>query len=435
MRKKRKKRRSGSITGITLNPSKVEVPKQSELPPLLAVIGHDGGLYSNVTPYLRAFSEAVLDQFATLSHPQQFQFAKLLVSTFSEVFHLILSIVDEGATLTAHLTMKQHWKGQTLSPRPTRRGPWPPGQGPWTLEPYSGPEPPIAHSGPPAPPITAPRVQTPFIPIEYSHHLPSATELFDLHAHQGPDHTGLYLDSKKVIVGDDIRQRYEKPHYLLIAGLIPQYASVLGLPGGLQGPVTDTLCTLADVISTCFYDILDDQDEPDTDDAHELQPWVRNDLDIHIVKHYPHYRLKFVADTLTEMFSIVLAGSPIAIRITYRDNDSSKDLRKRKGRPPPLWDTSHTPLRDPATETPCIWDINQCALYLRYWEAWLPTLVEQSLRALILPLCALSMSSFVDAPKRKTDPLDLLLCIVTYSLRYLQLNDPTGVAPNGYNLV
>ncbi|KIL71730.1 hypothetical protein M378DRAFT_20011 [Amanita muscaria Koide BX008] len=82
--------------------------------------------------------------------------------------------------------------------------------------------------------------------------------------------------------------------------------------------------------------------------------------------------------------------------------------------------------------------LDDCTLYARHWEGWylIPLEKEAPLKALVSFLRSNPTSfTFVDAPALKTAPLDLLLRTTTYSLRSLQLNDPTGVAPNVSDLV
>ncbi|KIL64516.1 hypothetical protein M378DRAFT_11510 [Amanita muscaria Koide BX008] len=147
---------------------------------------------------------------------------------------------------------------------------------------------------------------------------------------------------------------------------------------------------------------------------------------------HPNY-VPYFSQLLNEALLIALEDTHSRIRVVYSDKDTPKSTGAfRKGRRPPKGHPLGLRLDDLVTVELCAWTIAQCARMIRHWEGW-PLLAlsgiasDSSGRAFSYARTNPTSFTFVDALMLKTAPLDLLLRTATYSRRYLQPNDPTGV--------
>ncbi|KAM6491907.1 hypothetical protein JOM56_012545, partial [Amanita muscaria] len=149
-------------------------------------------------------------------------------------------------------------------------------------------------------------------------------------------------------------------------------------------------------------------------------------------RDHPNYIPSF-AHLLNEVLLIALEDMHSHIKIVYSDEDTPKSTGAFRH---PLG----LHLDDLVTAQLCIWTISQCACMIRHWEGWpLSALlgdikdsrgqvVSYARTTPVLPLATLSHGLLLDSKV-------FLLCTVTYSRRYLQPNDPTGVAPKSLVIV
>ncbi|KIL68757.1 hypothetical protein M378DRAFT_8215 [Amanita muscaria Koide BX008] len=157
-------------------------------------------------------------------------------------------------------------------------------------------------------------------------------------------------------------------------------------------------------------------------------------------QEHPDYVPHF-AQALNEALLYALEDTHYRIRIVYSDNHTDRSIGAfRKGRRPPKGHPLGLHLDDLVTAQLCTWTIAQCTRMIRHWEGW-PLLAlsgiasDSSGRVLsyarttpVFPLATPSHGLLLGSKV-------FLLCTVTYSRRYLQPNDPTGVAPKSYVIV
>ncbi|KAM6503734.1 hypothetical protein JOM56_000677 [Amanita muscaria] len=157
-------------------------------------------------------------------------------------------------------------------------------------------------------------------------------------------------------------------------------------------------------------------------------------------RDHPDYVPSF-AHLLNEALLIALEDMHSCIKIVYSDKDTPKSTGAfRNGRRLPKGHPLGLHLDDLVTMQLCIWTISQCAHMIRHWEGWpLSALlgdtedsrgrvISYTRTTPVLPLAMLSHGLLLDSEV-------FLLCTVTYSCRYLQPNDPTGVAPKSLVIV
>ncbi|KAM6498945.1 hypothetical protein JOM56_006893 [Amanita muscaria] len=157
-------------------------------------------------------------------------------------------------------------------------------------------------------------------------------------------------------------------------------------------------------------------------------------------RDHPDYVPHF-ARLLNEALLIALEDTHSRIRIAYTDKDTPKSTGAfRKGRRPPKGHPLGLRLDDLVTAQLCAWTIAQCTRTIRHWEGWpLSALlgdtedsrgrvVSYARTTPVLPLVTPSHGFLLGSKA-------FLLCTVTYSHRYLQPNDPTGVAPKSFVIV
>ncbi|KAM6489199.1 hypothetical protein JOM56_015369 [Amanita muscaria] len=157
-------------------------------------------------------------------------------------------------------------------------------------------------------------------------------------------------------------------------------------------------------------------------------------------RDHPDYIPSF-ARLLNEALFIALEDTHSRIKIVYSDKDTPKSTRAfRNGRRPPKGHPLGLHLDDLVTVQLCAWTIAQCTRMIRHWEGWpLSALlgdtedsrgrvVSYARTTPVLPLATPSHGLLLGSKV-------FLLCTVTYSHRYLQPNDPTGVAPKIFVIV
>ncbi|KAM6491617.1 hypothetical protein JOM56_013009 [Amanita muscaria] len=155
---------------------------------------------------------------------------------------------------------------------------------------------------------------------------------------------------------------------------------------------------------------------------------------------HPDY-VPYFARLLNEALLYALEDTHSRIRVVYSDDHTDQSIRAfRRGRRLPKGHPLGLRLDDLVTAQLCTWTIAQSTRMIHHWEGWpLAALLgdtEDSRGRVVsyartTPVLHLAMLSYGLLLGSKV----FLLCTVTYSRRYLQTNDPTGVAPKIFVIV